>query len=672
MRANMCRTRLLQRAGWSDELNSVQASGFRMAVTSLCCIAMLLPGCVAHRLKPFAKEAHQATVEDALQKVEWPDTSLPTGDEDPAGVPQPRSLYSADPGDHDYWDLTIDEAIFYGLSNSRVLLDLGGTILRNPDAMYSNLTPAITQSDPRFGVEAALSAFDAQYNAVTNYENNDRALNNLFLSGGNDGRTFQQNLWVTRNEIVKRSAVGGQYAIRNFTEYDYNTAPSNLFPSAWTTWFEGEARQSLLQGAGMQFNRIAGPNATPGNYTGVTIARVNADISQADFEIALREYLSNLENAYWDLYFAYRELDGKLELRDMSLDILERFNNLQAAGKPNAEPYRVAQVREQYYRFEQDVQNSLTGRRLDGTRSYNGSPGGTFRATPGVYLAERRLRLMMGVPSTDARLIRPSDGPCLAEITLAWEMAKGEALSRRPELDRQRFRIKRAEMELVASRNFLLPRLDAVARYRFRGFGDDFINSSFTPTDPTVPEQRFNNAWGNLSTGDFQEWQTGVELSVPIGFRQGASAVANAEYRLARERAVLHQQERQLVHDLGNSFAELDRAYNVLKTTFDRRASAAEYLDGMRNKIDMGDFTPLDLEQWLESQRRFSEADSQYHLAVADYQVALKNVNYEKGSLLEFHNILATNANGSETTPSMPPAPAPSAPAAEEEQEIEG
>jgi hypothetical protein len=41
--------------------------------------------------------------------------------------------------------------------------------------------------------------------------------------------------------------------------------------------------QPILQGAGA-FNRIPGPNATPGNYNGILIARVNTDITLADFE----------------------------------------------------------------------------------------------------------------------------------------------------------------------------------------------------------------------------------------------------------------------------------------------------------------------------------------------------------------------------------------------------
>jgi len=37
--------------------------------------------------------------------------------------------------------------------------------------------------------------------------------------------------------------------------------------------YEAYARQPLLQGGGVDFNRIAGPNGTPGLINGVVIAR---------------------------------------------------------------------------------------------------------------------------------------------------------------------------------------------------------------------------------------------------------------------------------------------------------------------------------------------------------------------------------------------------------------
>ncbi len=630
---------------------------------------MLAPGCRSTRCcSPLADCTHyQCCADDVVSEIagqaDCPETSLPTSDF-AAETPEPRTLLTELPEDDDskYWDMTLQEAIHYGLTNSRVLNDLGGTVLRNPDAILSNINSAIVQSDPRFGIEGALSAFDARLNINSQLQNNDRAYNNLFLSGGNTGRTFLQTLETTRSELVKRSVTGGQFALRNVTEWDRNTMPSNLFPSGWTTFYEAEARQPLLQGAGVEFNRIAGgagPLFTqPGYYNGVKIARVNANMSQAEFEVGLRDYLSNVENAYWDLHYAYRDLASKLELRDSALEIYGLYET-RVVKQQKEEPYRLAQVREQYYRFQEDVQNALTGRRVDGTRTNNGTIPGTFRAGSGVYTAERRLRLLLGVPTSDARLVRPTDEATVVDLIVDWDNVKAESLARRPELHRQRFRLQKAELELVASRNYLKPQLDMVALYRIRGFGENLVGYT-NDSGSQIPVERFQNAYGNLMTGQFQESQFGLEFSMPIGFRQGYAAVANAEFRLARERAILHEQERQVIHDVGNAVADLTRSHAVAKTAWERRTAAAEYLEGLTNRIENLEFGSTQLEQWLEAQRRFAEAESQYHLAIADHQIALKNLSYEKGAMFEYCNIQTVDALPDQSKPSKELAAKPS------------
>jgi hypothetical protein len=74
-----------------------------------------------------------------------------------------------------------------------------------------------------------------------------------------------------------------------------------------------------LRGAGVNYNRIAGPNATAGAYNGVLLARLNTDVSLADFEAGVINLVNDVEQAYWDLYFAYRDLNAKLAGRDSAL-----------------------------------------------------------------------------------------------------------------------------------------------------------------------------------------------------------------------------------------------------------------------------------------------------------------------------------------------------------------
>jgi outer membrane protein TolC len=585
-------------------------------------VALLLTAGCAWRDKPPIPPPERDYYLHHATDLEYPDVKPEPFPSD--GVGPPRALLTERPAR--YRDLRLQEAIHTALTNSTVLADLGGTVLRNPNTIRTIQGPAIAETDPRFGVDAALAAFDAQFVTRAFFEKNDRAFNNLFAGQGTV--EFRQDAYVFQTAINKRAATGTQLSIRHNTDYDSNNAPANLFPSAWNTNIEGEFRQPLMQGATVAFNRIAGPDSFPGFYNGVLVARINTDVSLADFEAGVLTLVSEVENAYWDLYFAYRDLDAKLSARDIALETWRRVQALQLEGRVDAE--QEAYAREQFYRFQEEVQNALTGRLVESTRSYSGSSGGTFRATTGVYTAERRLRLLMMVPINGDELFRPADEPSMARMIFDWDEVLQEALARRVELRRQKWLIKRRELELAASRNFLLPRFDAVGRYRWRGFGQDLIDLPRDHTDP------FASAWQNLTSGKFQEWQLGAELTFPFGYRRAHAGVRNAELLLMRERAVLAQQEQQIIFDLSNAFAELDRAYGVAQTAFNRRLAARQQLAELQAKLDR---LPLDLDLELEAQRRVADSDTRFYLALSDYALALKNIHFEKGSLLDFNEV---------------------------------
>ncbi|MFO0905295.1 MAG: TolC family protein [Pirellulales bacterium] len=607
-----------------------------LRVWATCALALWTAGCT---MRPPAESFRDslAHYRDMANRVEYPDVAAATIE---ASVTEtaPMSLHQTE---HTPWPMTPEEAVQTALANSTVLRDLGGQVLAAPGITRSILNPSIVETDPRFGVESALSAFDAQFLAGFTAEKNDYISNNRFLAGGTN--FLQQDLNALRLQLSKKAATGTEYIFRHNVNYDFNNAPGNYVPNLpWTVFVEGEFRHPLMQGGGVDFNRIAGPSATPGQYNGVMIARLNVDVSLTDFELGLRDLVNNVENAYWDLYYAYRDLEAKVEARDKALVIWQRLDarrKEQALKTPDKEP----QAREQYLRLEEEVQLALTGRIQGGTRAAGDMGGGTFRGVGGVQVAERRLRLLLGLPINDGRMIVPSTAPCPAEVKFEWREVTAEALARRAELRRQRIQVKRRELELVASRNFLLPRFDLIGRYRWRGTGHDLLNPNPQPADP-LSGAYIDNAYQNLTSGDFQEWRLGGELSLPVGFRQGHSAVRNAQLMLARDRAVLVEQERHVVHDLSNAYAELQRAYDNCRLVFNRRVAARKRLEQIeanlpRDGDGAGDKVELYLSDALEALRRVVEADSSYHAALIEYALAMKNVHFEKGSLLEYNNV---------------------------------
>jgi hypothetical protein len=528
-----------------------------------------------------------------------------------------------------YRDMSLEEVVRIALVNSRVLRDLGGLVLKSPSGSRTTLDPSITETDPRFGVEATLSAFDPTLTSNGYFQKNNRALNNVFFGGGT--RLLQQDANVYQTALTKRTAVGSTVSLTSNTAYDSNNAPGNQFFSSWNQNIEAQVRQPLLQGGGADYNRIFGPNGIAGLPSGVMLARLNTDASLAEFEIGVRNFVSDVENAYWDLYYAYRDLDAKIAARDAALETWRRVKALSDADRRGGEATQEAQAREQHYRLQEEVQNSLTGRQFEGTRTASGSSGGTFRATGGVHICERRLRLMMGLPITDGKLIRPADEPKMARAVFDWDVVLAEALARRAELRKQKWVVKNKEMYLLGTKNLLLPQLDAIGLYRMRGFGKDWFDTGSHP-DLGI----FSSAWANLASAKFQEWQLGFEFSMPLGFRHGHVAVRNAELQLARERSVLNEQERQVVLDLSNALAEVKRAEEVRETNYNRRLAAKQQLAAIRA---IEDPTPQMLYIELDAQRRLADATAQYYRSVVEHEIAVKNVHFEKGSLLEYNGV---------------------------------
>ena len=584
------------------------------------CLAMGLStwGCTINRQKfEFCKPADLSCVQPALgaTQLEVSDATLCAERDSMYCEPDsPLSLDEQALSPDRLIPMTLEDCIQQALSTSKIMRDLGGTVVRSPQTVNSNVDPGLVFSDPRSGEEAALSAFDANLFVSNYFERNHRGLNNQFF--GQNGE-FEQNLNTTQSGINKRSATGGLYTIRKFEVYDRNNQLSNRFSShSWDSYIEGEMRQPLLQGAGTEFNRIAGPGAVPGQLNGVLLARVRTDISLTDFERSVRDLVADVENAYWDLYYSYRDLEARIEVRDIAeLTFKQLDTNAVSQGKK-------AQAVEQVLRFQSEVVDSLNGRPIDGTRLNNGSAAGTFRSSGGVRISERKLRLMIGLPINDGRLIRTVQSPTMTPVTYDWNASISDAMQHREELRRQRWVIKQRELELVANRNFLKPQLDVIGRYRLRGFGEDL----FGP----------DSAYSSMYDGQFQEWQAGVEYNMPIGFRRAAAAVQNSRLALARDVEVLKEQERFVHFGLSNAIAEAKRAQENLalqRQRLDAIVLQLEFIDSRK----AAEKAELDVE--LETHRRLLDARLRFHQAEVEYALALRNVNFEKGTLLSYCNI---------------------------------
>lgn len=573
-------------------------------LTILTCLAALLGlnalGCRSSRDVQF--DDTQGHYRATVQQIEYPD--VPVGEQvfgNPETLRPPPTVRNFD--QIEYSPLTLEDAIRMAIDSNETVRQLGGSVVRSTASTATIYDPAIIETDPRFGVEQALAAFDAQIGSRFSVGVRERQLN---LPSELRYRSDQPGTFSLG--VGKIAATGTEVRADYTTNYLSSNWPFNRVPSIFETVAGISVKHPLMQGGGIEFNRIAGPNGAPGNMRGIMIARVLNDVALVDFQLAVRNLLREVERGYWELYFAYRDLDAKLEGRRNAYESweIEKMRLERGQGRPDQEAF----AREQYYAAQVAVENAISGE----------------RGTGGVLSAERDLRSLIGLTASDGKLLRPSTPPLTTDIQFDWEESLHHAIDRREELRRQRWKVKQRELEATAARNFTLPQLNAIGQYHWRGFGDDLVGQSDAATN-------------NLFTGELQGWLMGVEFMSPVGRRAGNSALRNAELWLRREQALLLEQERQVGLELRGAFAELDRAYVVTRSAYNRHIAAQVQLEAERIRNREGQ-TALNLV--LDAQRRAVIAEIQFHRAVVDYNQAVSLVNLTRGTLMESLNVYLT------------------------------
>jgi outer membrane protein TolC len=587
-------------------------------VVALLCVAAALPGCAPQQPLYFRNNGDMSHYLGVAATLDNANITEPSNG-DVANTMQPWSITRPGPKDADYWDLTLEEVVKEALNNGKVLRTIGGQVQGPPAFLTSNpagaptiYDPAIVESDARFGIAAGESLFDPTWTTDLFWERNHEPRNVNQNFAGSLPLELSQDAFQFQTGLTKIAANGAQLSFSSSTAYDMQrNDPTRQFPSDWQTSFKMEIRQPLLQGYGVEFNQIAGPGAIPGFNQGVLLARVNTDIALTSFEGAVRNMVGDVESAYWELYFAYRNLDAAVEGRDDALRTWQKANALYLNGPLEGSAAFEAQALEQYYGFRNAAE----------------------QAQSQLYDAERRLRFMMGIQATDGRLIRPKDDPATAKISFDWNDCLGEALARSVEIREARFRVKQRDLELIAAKNYLLPQLSLDASYRWTGLGHDLVS----PGDPTLT----GGAVDNLAAGQFQDWHIAIDASVPIGFRKQTSGVTNAEDTLARERVKLTETEKEVVSQLSFAVSGMDAAYMLTFSNFNRRAQAKRQVEAVQTAYDHS-VAGVTFNDLLNAQQRLAQSESDYYRSLTNYAKAISLVHRVKGTLLEYNGVYLT------------------------------
>lgn len=484
-----------------------------------------------------------------------------------------------------------------------------------PEARVSTIYDfAIVSTEVLFGgrgPEAALADFDARASSSVTW-GRDEVPQNVANSGVLAGRSLVQETMSWQSRLEKDLVTGGQVSLQSNVNYDGNnrTAGSQRFQSSYSGLIQAEVRQPLLQGAGVEFTRVAGVQSqslrgVSGVAQGVLIRRIENDKLLAEFEGSITTLVSQVEHRYWDLDLALRLYKSEKEAFEQLRDYWWKLKQRGESGVP------ILQAESRLFEADARIRGSLAD----------------------VLEKEAQLRNLCNLPLNDGTFLYPSDAPLEAQFTPAWDVALQEAFSHRAEIRRQKWQIKSLELQLGAARSLTRPRLDLVSQYRRNGLGDHFLGGG-------------NTLGNDIGNGQTEGWNFGFQWSMPIGLRLARIQERNYEFKVKKAKAILRRQEEVLAMRISDAMLKMQRWYLLADSTTRRIETAKQYViavDQLAQGRDVATSEVFNL--YLQAQTGQRDAEQAYMRSIIEYNKAMTDLKYEKGTLLRDSNIYLAEGN---------------------------
>jgi outer membrane protein TolC len=497
------------------------------------------------------------------------------------------------------------------------------------------LVPAIEAA----GIEFALGRFDTQWVSGMSWTSTDQPVQGL--------TSFQNGLSSTLfSGLVKPLATGGVAGITFNTQYqDLRQPPTGVFAvvnPAYTTQLTFGVEQPLWRDYGVEINQllqtlspVAGLGVAsqlaaavngrrpglPGTAPeGILITRLRLDQSRTDFERHVSYMLVNVETAYWTLYASYVDLYSKEQALRQAYETWRISKAKYDAGQINVTSF--AQTRGQYEKFRGDRLASLDN----------------------LLENERSLRALLGLPIEDGKRIVPIDTPTVAPYLPDWESALQDCMALRPELILARQDLKAKQLAIIAQQNFLKPDLRGYANYALNGLGNELEgNGSRVDGTGTL---RSDNALRDLVSDHFTNWTVGLQLTVPLGYRQEHAALRQARLSLGQSYLVLKNQELRAQRALAAAYREVTANYDIIGARRASRIAYADELEGRFKEFISGKAfqspgaggTIVDF--LLQAQQDWTTALSAEYAAIQAYNIALARFEFAKGTMLRHDSVV--------------------------------
>ncbi len=348
------------------------------------------------------------------------------------------------------------------------------------------------------------------------------------------------------------------------------------------------AGQSLLQGRGEEVNLVQ-----------VRQARLNTSIEEYELRGFIELLLAEVEKAYWDYALSKRRIEIVEESLRLARQQLDETQEMITVG--TLAESELAAVQAEVASQKQDLINAKSAREKNRLRLLK------LLNPPGESLWNR-----------EVELVHPPTLPRIALQEIELHVAK--ALRRRPEMNQARFKISRNELELVKTRNGLLPRLDAFITLGKTGYSDSFGGSL-----SDLPDESYDALLG-------------LTLEYPLFNREAEAAHRRSVLNQDQVRKALENLSQVVELDVRTAYLEVERTREQIAASTATRNLQEEKLRIETEKFKVGRSTNLLVAQ---AQRDLLQSRIGEVQAVVDHLQALTDFFRLEGTLLTRRSISA-------------------------------
>jgi outer membrane protein TolC len=300
--------------------------------------------------------------------------------------------------------------------------------------------------------------------------------------------------------------------------------------------------------------------------------------------------------AYWDLVFARTDVWARQQ----------QLEQLQEAYERSEAQYRL------------DIEK---GSIVDQTRvALLNARSTLLRARSTVLDREAALRSILGFPPYDGEELIPTTPPTLDRIDFDWPTLLDLAATYRPDIIELKLVLEADEQQLLLANNAALPKLEAIARYRWDGLEGEL------PSGATIASR----------PGQFTDWTMAINFSVPLGLRRERAALRRRELILARDRANLQQGLLEVTHLLAANLRNLDLAYTQYEVSRETRVAARSNLEAQVAEFNKGRVIFLNV---LLAITDWGNAVSGEAQSLLQYNTLLADLERQTGTILESHGV---------------------------------